>query len=202
MPTIRRGIPTLPEPISPEARLRIQTRQATMLAAVAFTVADAAATPLEVDAAKAAAIAAIPATNLLAGDYTVATLPAANQNARKYAWVTDLFGGPGDMCLSDGVAWKPVRPLAVSTVANANVAMTLTPLVSAPTQIMAGTLTAARTITLATTYAYKGARFRIKRTAGGLFNLVVAGIGVPLNAWADFEYDGTAWVQTASGGLL
>lgn len=107
MPTIRRGIPTLPEPVSAEARLRVATRQATMLAAVAYAVADAAATPAEVDAAKAAAIAAIPTTNLLANEYTVATLPPANQNARKYAWVTDLFGGPA-ICASR-TAWPGSR---------------------------------------------------------------------------------------------
>lgn len=53
MPTIRRGIPTLPEPISPEVRLRVQARQALELA-------DAAATLGDVATAKAQAIAAIP----------------------------------------------------------------------------------------------------------------------------------------------
>ncbi len=141
-------------------------------------------------------------SNVLAGDFTVATLPDATLNQKKYAWTTDLFGGPGDYCISDGVNWKPVRPLSVASVANANANATLTSLVVAPTQVMQGTLTAIRTVTLSSTYAYKGSKFRVKREAGGLFNLLVNGIGLSLNSWADFEYDGSAWVQTASGGLL
>ena len=127
--------------------------------------------------------------------------PAAN--ARKYAWCTDLFGSSGgDMCLSDGVNWKPVRPAFVQTVANGNQNMSFTCMAQAPTQVIQGTLTSVRSVTLLTTYAYRGARFRVKREAGGLFSLLTNGVGIALNSWADFEFDGSAWVQTASGGLL
>jgi hypothetical protein len=145
---------------------------------------------------------AAPPLTILPGNYLLAGLPSASESARMYAWVTDLFGGPGDMCLSDGVNWKPVRPLAVNTVANGNANMSFLAMANAPTQIIQGTLTAARTVTFGTTYAYRGARFRIKREAGGLFSLVTNGLGLALNSWADWEFDGTAWVQTASGGLL
>lgn len=144
-------------------------------------------------------------SNVLPDQYALAQLmlvdPAAN--ARKYAWCTDLFGGAGDMCLSDGVNWKPVRPFAVQTIANANSDQTFICMADAPTIIEQGTLTASRVRTLSTQYAYKGARFRMKREAGGLFNMLINGV-VPmgLNSWADFEFNGTAWVQTASGGLL
>lgn len=68
-------------------------------------------------------------------------------------------------------------------------------------------LTAARAVTLSTTGAFNGARLRIVRGAGatGAFNLNV-GTG-PLKAltssgqWCDVEYNGTAWVLTASGSL-
>ena len=143
------------------------------------------------------------ASPVLSDAYTVATLPSAAEYARKYAWTTDLFGGPGDYCISDGVSWKPVRPLALSIVSNSNTDMTLTPLLSAPTQVLQGTLSATRTITMATTYGYSGARFRVKREAGGgLFNLNILGSLLGLNSWADFEFDGSTWKQTASGGLL
>lgn len=149
----------------------------------------------------------IPPNRFLADNYTLATLPVAADNLRKYAWVTDLFDGQPDYVISDGAKWKPVRPLASRVVSNANANMTLTALANSPTQIMKGTLTAARTISLSTTYAYSGARFRIKREATGLFNLVVnLAVGLNINlagaGWMDVEYDGTAWVQTASGGLL
>ena len=147
-------------------------------------------------------------SRFMSGNYTVSTLPSAASNAQKYAWVTDLFDGQPDLVISDGTNWKPVRPLASKVVANANQAMTLTPLLNSPTQIMRGTLSAARTVTLSTTYAYSGARFRIKREAGGLFNLNIAGlVTVALSgispSWMDMEYvPSEGWVQTASGGLL
>lgn len=128
--------------------------------------------------------------------------PAAN--ARKYAWCTDLFGGPGDTVLSDGVNWRPVRPFSTQIVANGDSNMNLTWMSNAPTVIVRGVLTLSRTVTMQTTYAYKGAKFRVKREATGtLLSLLVNGIGLGLNSWADFEYDPAAgWVQTASGGLL
>ncbi len=139
----------------------------------------------------------------LPGNYTIATLPAASGYAKMYAWVTDLHDSQPDLVISDGTNWKPVRPFATRIVANANVNMTLTPLVNSPTQIMQGTLTANRNITLSTTNAYPGARFRTKReAAGALLSLLINGIGLGLNSWADWEYDGAQWVQTASGGLL
>lgn len=152
---------------------------------------------------------AAPPSPFLDGQYTVATLPAAAGNARKYAWVTDLHDNQPDLVISDGTNWKPVRPFATAVIANANQAMTYTPLLNSPTMILKGTLSAIRTITMSTTYAYSGAKVRFKREATGLFNINIAGLvtvglgGVSLG-WADMEYsigDG-GWVQTASGGLL
>lgn len=67
-------------------------------------------------------------------------------------------------------------------------------------------LTAARAVTLSTTGAYNGAKFRIVRTAAatGAFNLNV-GTG-PLKAlaagqWCDVAFDGTAWMLTGFGSL-
>lgn len=147
--------------------------------------------------------------DLIPGDFTLATLPNAADYTRKFAWVTDLFDGQGDRVISSGTVWKPVRPFAVKTISDANADRTLTCMVNCPTVVMKGSLTAARKVSLGTAYAYPGASFRIKREATGVLGLLVATtiggatIGtLSLNSWADFEYDGTNWVQTASGGLL
>lgn len=65
-----------------------------------------------------------------------------------------------------------------------------------------GTLTADRAVTLSTSGAVKGARWRITRTGSGDFNLNV-GTG-PLkalrqNMWGEFEYDGSAWFLAEHG---
>lgn len=78
---------------------------------------------------------------------------------------------------------------------------------SKPTQLWDSPLTEDRTVTLATTGAYPGARFRIVRgaSATGSFNLDV-GPG-PLrtlseaSAWCEVEYDGSAWALVACGSL-
>jgi hypothetical protein len=87
---------------------------------------------------------------------------------------------------------------------NGDAAATLVPGTSAMTQRWDTTLTADRAVSLGTTTAWNGARFRIVRTATGAFNLNV-GTG-PLKAlaadtWCDVEYDGSAWVLTAYGSL-
>lgn len=143
-----------------------------------------------------------PVSQILAGAYTIATLPDPTANVRKYAWASDLFGGPGDYCISDGTNWKPVRPLAVLSIANSNADQQFTALVHPPTIVFQGALTALRTMTFSTQYAYSGAKFRFKREATGLFGLSVLGSVISLNSWMDVEYNGTSWIQTASGGLL
>ena len=77
----------------------------------------------------------------------------------------------------------------------------------ASTQRFNTALTALRTVTLSTTNARTGAKFRVVRQASatGAFNLNV-GSG-PLKAltaasqWCEVEYDGSAWVLTAYGTL-
>jgi len=90
---------------------------------------------------------------------------------------------------------------------NGDAAATLTWGTSKPTQIWATPLTADRAVTLSTTNAHDGSKFRIvrKSTATGAFNLNV-GTG-PLKAmgtagsFVDVEYDGAAWVLTGYGVL-
>ena len=89
---------------------------------------------------------------------------------------------------------------------NGDAAATLTAKVSAPTQRWATPLTADRAVTLSTTAAMSGDRFKIVRTAAatGAFSLNV-GTG-PLKAlavgtWCEVEFSGSAWVLTSYGAL-
>ncbi|TIO42567.1 MAG: hypothetical protein E5X81_20855 [Mesorhizobium sp.] len=85
-----------------------------------------------------------------------------------------------------------------------DVAFTLTPFTSPFETRHTGTLTADRAVTLSTTGAVIGQKFRITRTGAGAFNLTV-GTG-PLKAlatgtWAEVVYDGAAWYLAAYGAL-
>ena len=135
--------------------------------------------------------------------FNIAALPPTLDNVRKQIWVNDLYGGAGGYCISNGVNWRPIWPYAMRAVTAAD--LTLDALSSAPTQIMTGAIGTGvtRTITVSTAYAYAGARFRICNKTSGLGTLL-AGLGLALaaNNWRDLEYDGAAWVQTGSGGLL
>jgi hypothetical protein len=99
--------------------------------------------------------------------------------------------------------WAPVNLDGVGAdVGDADVTLTVN--ASATTQIYATELTANRTVTLSTTGAYNGARFRIVRSGLGAFTLDVGGlktIASATAAWCDVEYSGSAWVLTAYGTL-
>jgi len=114
-------------------------------------------------------------------------------------WVCTAAGTPG--------TWRPISERVPGTFANwGDSGATLSPLGSLGTNVWASPLTADRAVTLSTTNAFSGCKFRITRTAGstGAFNLNV-GSG-PLKAlaagqWCDVEFDGTNWILTASGSL-
>lgn len=101
------------------------------------------------------------------------------------------------------------RPLPMRGVSadNGDAAATLTVAAYVSTQIWNTPITADRAVTLSTTGAKSGDRFRVVRTAAatGGFNLNV-GTG-PLKAmgtagsFADVEYNGSAWVLTGYGVL-
>lgn len=136
-------------------------------------------------------------TNGTTGAYTITIKPSAGTGVvldqGKRAWI-----------YSDGSAASFIVKIGdllgeqdVATDAN----LTLTWGTDAETIRHTGTLTADRAVTLSTTGAVKGARWRIVRTGSG-FNLNV-GTG-PLkalvqNTWAEFVYDGTAWFLAEYG---
>lgn len=81
---------------------------------------------------------------------------------------------------------------------------TLTVGSSAPIQQYATTLTANRTVTLATTGAINGDKFRVVRTGLGAYTIDVGGLKTlpsATAAWCDVSYDGSAWILTAYGTL-
>jgi hypothetical protein len=169
--------------------------------------ASAAAVPTEVARFKANGDLAMGATPTVVIDanrlirsrsYTIGTLPAASTAAGAVLYCSDLGGG-GGLLVSDGSAWRRVSP-GQQTVSS-NAAFTLTPLTSAEEQKHTGTLTADRAVTLSATNGYAGARFRIKRTGGGAFNLTVAHAdgtaNIATGGSATFVYDGAAWYLAA-----
>ncbi|MBH0237599.1 DUF2793 domain-containing protein [Methylobrevis albus] len=130
--------------------------------------------------------------------YTIGTLPSASP-AGQLVWCSDLGGGAG-MLESNGTVW--VRKAGGMAAVATNADFTLTYLTSAPVQRHTGTLTADRAITLATTNAPNGARFRVVREGGGAFVLSLGGLkALATGTFAEAEYDGAAWRLVGYGAL-
>jgi hypothetical protein len=150
------------------------------------------------------------------GSVLLAELPDPALWSRRTIWVTDLWSslGPnlqGGRMVSEGGAWKPLRPLVAATMAVADLAVV--PFVTPTTLIMnnAGLLglgiTKSVTLGKGTGYAvpYPGYRQRVVKPRGALGVLNVVGLLTgAINGWADYEWDTSqlGWVQTASGPLL
>jgi uncharacterized protein YfiM (DUF2279 family) len=126
-------------------------------------------------------------------------------------WNNNIQNGGGNLgwiCITPGTpgTWLPIGqvPYTYANVGDADI--TLTPFASFTTNFYQSPLTANRTVTLSTTGAVSGIKFRITRGAGssGAFSVNV-GTG-PLKAlstgqWCDVEYDGTQWRLAAYGTL-
>lgn len=121
----------------------------------------------------------------------------------KYARVTDLFGEKTDLVLcsvSGGLFfWQPVRPFWARTMSG-NSNMTLSPLKTPSLLRLTGSLSASRTLTLDTTYAWPGCQFEVAFDGAlGLFGLTIAGLdlGGTLSLIAGgrrrMVFDGTAF---------
>lgn len=92
---------------------------------------------------------------------------------------------------------------AIQTIAT-DAAATVTPTAAQTSLIVfhTGTLTAGRTITLATASVTTGTVIRFTRTGSGAFNLSIGGLkNLTVNTWADVIYNGVAWQMTAYGAL-
>lgn len=131
--------------------------------------------------------------------YTIATLPSASP-AGQMIYCSDLGGGGGQLN-SDGTVWKRALRGGQQTIAS-DADFTLTVLGSAEEQRHAGTLTANRTVTLSSTNAHAGARFRLTRAGGGAFTLLFGGLKtLATDSWAEAIHDGSAWYLAAYGAL-
>lgn len=85
-----------------------------------------------------------------------------------------------------------------------DVAATLLPKTSRQYHLWSTALTADRTVTLSTQNARQGQFFHVTRTAGGAFNLNVAGAttkALATNTWCMFVFNGTSWILMAYGAL-
>jgi hypothetical protein len=147
------------------------------------------------------------------GTFTLATLPDPAENVRRTVWVSDLWSTlpvaqQGGRVVSEGGFWKPVRPLVTSSL-TFTADMVIQPFSHPTTLIGTGALAlgTTRNLTLGTgsgfATPYPGYRQRIVKPPGvlGVLNLIGA-TTIALSGWADYEFDGAAWRQTASGGLL
>lgn len=118
---------------------------------------------------------AFPSTGTwLTGDKAFNSAPA---NGEPLGWICTSGGSPG--------TWQAFGILEGLTAYDGN---------------SAHTLTADRAITLSG--GFKGAKFRITRSAAGAFNIDVGGVkNLAATEWCDVEYDGSSWVLTAFGNL-
>lgn len=117
--------------------------------------------------------------------------PMLKDNPRLAQWLDLLVAMVNDLAPSVG-----------QDIGNADVTLIVGR--SAKTQIANSPLTMARTITLSTTGAYNGARYRIVRTssATGAFALDVGGlITLAVGQWCDVEFTDSAFIVTAAGSL-
>lgn len=138
------------------------------------------------------------------GTYTLATLPDPALTPKRTCWCSDLFG-IGDRMVSSGGAWKPIRPLVTGSLASGNI--TIQPL-QLPTTILLTNPPGAgitHNINLGTgsgfAVSYPGYRQRIVKPYSAFLGTINL-LGKNLTGWFDMEWDGAAWQQTASGGLL
>ena len=104
---------------------------------------------------------------------------------------------------SSGFRGKRVRQSVSGDRGDASVSLEVG--VDQSTQRFTTTLTVARTVTLTTTNAQNGDRFRISRTAAGAFNLSSSGTfnnkALATNEWMDYEFQGSGWYLTGFGSL-
>lgn len=130
--------------------------------------------------------------------FTLGTL--ATGAAGKQSYPSDLGGG-ANLIVHDGTNYKRAGNGGYATVST-NADFTLTSLTSAVNIRHTGTLTADRTITLATASTAAGAEFLVTRTGSGAFNLSVGGLkNLVQNTWAMVIFDGSAWYLAAYGAL-
>lgn len=113
-------------------------------------------------------------------------------------WICATPGTPG--------GWLPIGIIPDLFVNWGDAGATLTVGSSFETNVWQSPLTADRTVTLSSTGAYRGAKFRITRTNGatGAFNLIVGSTGknLAVGQWCDVQWDGSSsWLVTAYGTL-
>lgn len=98
--------------------------------------------------------------------------------------------------------WAPMTQVRSTQTIATDANFTLTPMTSAEHTLHTGPLTADRTITLSASNVQDGFVFRVTRTGGGAFNLIVGGLkNLATGQWCEVTRIGGAWVLTAFGSL-
>jgi hypothetical protein len=111
-------------------------------------------------------------------------------------WICIVAGTPG--------TWAQIGQIPSVFQDWGDTSATLTSGASFPTNIWRSPLTTNRTVTLSSTNAFSGAKFRVTRTASatGASTLSVGGLkSLAAGQWCDVEWDGIAWIITAYGTL-
>lgn len=118
------------------------------------------------------------------------------QGGQTPGWICAVAGTPG--------TWLPIGQVPYFFVNHGDADATLTVFSSFTTNEWRSPFTANRTVTLGTTNAFSGARFRVVRStsATGAFDLNVGGLKIlAAGQWCDVEYNGSGWRMTAFGSL-
>lgn len=113
-----------------------------------------------------------------------------------HGWVCIVAGTPG--------TWIALGQVPYVYANWGDMDATLTPFASFPTNLWRSPLTTNRTVTLSSTNAVSGVKFRVTRTtsASGASTLDVGGLkSLAAGQWCDVEWDGSVWILTAFGSL-
>lgn len=127
------------------------------------------------------------------GDICYNTAPSLTSNV---GWTCTTLGTPG--------TWTPYGVIPALSGNKGDADATIQVFVDPMTVWFGSALTANRTVTLSTTGAYAGAKFRVFRTGLGSFTLDVGGkktIPSATAAFVDVEYNGSTWQMTGYGTL-
>lgn len=129
------------------------------------------------------------------------TAPISSLRARTDGGYHSALGVKANGSSSTGWTMAALRAMQTNSTDSA---FTLTPDTSPEHTIFTAVMAAGRVVTLSTTGAIAGMKFKITRTAAstGAFNLDVGGLkNLAVSQWCEVTYNGSAWVLTSFGSL-
>ncbi len=129
-------------------------------------------------------VAPATAPSSILGTFTLASMPTCDVTRQaKYVFITDLGGGP-DMVLCDGAGWKHIRLGSPATVTAVSGTVTVTPLASAPIQLVTGSVLTTLNLSISNVGLYDSEMFYFRRSGAltGTIGIALAtgGPSIPL----------------------